>query len=112
MPTNQCHCGLSQPDSGQHQQIVRDNAAPHILLEAAPSRPCATIQTEGPLQGGDPGLDAGAEVAQHLVDPGALGHLDYRKASLLGKDGVLDFMPLGKGKVLPGGKTAIGALPN
>ena len=101
--------GSGQPDSGHHQQIVGDDAAQYILLEASPSRPLATIQAEGPLQGGDPRLDSGAEVAQHLVDPGALGHLDHGKSSLLGKDGVLDFAPLGKGKIIPGGKTAIGA---
>jgi hypothetical protein len=33
--------------------------------------------------------------AQHLVDPGALCHLDHRKPSLRGKDGILDFTPLG-----------------
>jgi len=104
--------GLSQPDSGQHQQIVRDDAAPHILLEPSPSRPSASIQTKGPLQGGDPRLDAGAEIAQHLVNPSALGHLDHGKTSLFGKDGVFDFTPLGKSKVIPRGKTSIGALPN
>ena len=99
--------GFGQPDSGQHQQIVGDDAAPYILFEAAPSRPGAAIKTEGSLQRGDSRLDAGAKVAQHLVDPGALGHLDHRKPSLLGEGGIPDFQPLGKVKVVPGSKTSI-----
>jgi len=64
--------GLRQPGPGQHQQVLRNDAAPRILLESVPSRPPAAIQPEDPLQGGDPRLDASAEVPQHLVHPGAL----------------------------------------
>ena len=49
--------GLGQSDSGQHQQVVRNNITPNILLESAPSRPCAAVQTKGSFQDGDPRLD-------------------------------------------------------
>jgi hypothetical protein len=62
-----------------------------------------------PVSGWRSRLDAGADVAQHLVNPGALDHLDHGKSSLFGKYSILGFILLGKGKDLLGGKTFIGA---
>ncbi len=45
------------------------------------------------------GKTAGMEVPQHHVNPGTLDHLHHGQPSLLGKDGILDFMILGKGKL-------------
>lgn len=87
---------------------MKDDAAPHILFESAPSRPTAAIQAKGPLQAGDARLDPSAEVELHLVYPVALGHLENGQATLLGENGIPDLMLFGKAEIVLRGETAIG----
>ena len=92
--------GRSQSDPGQYQKVVGDDAAPYIAFESLPARPGAAVKAEGAFQGGDARLDAGTEVPELLVDPGALGHGKDREPALLGKDGILDAVAFRKGKIL------------
>ena len=99
-------------DAGYHMQVVRNDAAPDILLETFPATPTAAIKTEGALQSGDPRFNACTEVFELLVHPGTPGHVQYRQTALLGKHGVLYPMAFGKRQVVFGGKPAItGNLP-
>ena len=92
--------GRSQSGPRKYQQVVGDDAAPHIALEALPARPGAAVEAEGAFQGGDACLDAGTEVSELLVDPGALCHSKDREAALLGKDGVFHLVLFCKGKIV------------
>ena len=99
-------------DAGYHMQVVRNDAAPDILLETFPATPTAAIKTEGALQSGDPRFNACTEVFELLVHPGTPGHVQYRQTALLGKHGVLYPMAFGKRQVVFGGKPAVtGNLP-
>ena len=74
----------------QNQDIVRHDGAPDILPETRPALPVAAIQTKGPFQPGNIGFEAGPKVAQFLVNPQALDHLQNSQASLLGEHDFLD----------------------
>ena len=70
--------GRSQLRSGQNQKVVGDDGTPDVPTESLPAFPSAAIKAESALEGGYPGLDAGPEVAQFFVNPGTLGHVEYR----------------------------------
>lgn len=100
--------GRGQLDSGQHQQVAGDNRAPDVATKSLPPLPGAAIETEGALEGGDTGLDAGPEVAQRIVHPGTLGHGEHRQPPLLGEGSILYAVLLGIGEVVLGSKAAVG----
>jgi len=58
-------------------------------LEPHPTRPTATIESEGPLKTRDVGLDPGSKVPEHPVNPGAFDHLLYEHSFPFGKRDVL-----------------------
>jgi hypothetical protein len=60
------------------------------------------------LEAGDPGLDAGAEVAQLAIDPAALDHVFDRQAALLVEGDIDDTVGLGRCEIVLAGITAIG----
>jgi len=63
--------------------------------------------TEGALEDRDAGFDAGAEVPELLLDPGALNHLQYRDFFVLGEGNVGGpFLP-GFSEVVTGAKASI-----
>src|SRR5208337_1204885 len=90
--------GLSDPC--EHQKIIGYDGTPDIPFEPLPSRPGTAVEAEGPFEGGDARLDAGAEVPELLIHPGTLRHVRDCKTASFGKDCVLDAVVFGKGKIL------------
>ena len=82
--------GRFQLDPGNNLKVVGEDRTPDVTPESFPTFPGTTVKTKGTLERGDVGFDTGAEVSQLPVHPGALGHVDHRQTSLLGKDHVLD----------------------
>jgi hypothetical protein len=72
-PLRPLHAG--QLDSGQYQQIVRDQCTPNILVKPHPSRPIATREPKRTLQPRDIRLNPSPKILQLLVHPIALHHV-------------------------------------
>lgn len=100
--------GRRQLDPGHDQQVIGYDAAPDIAPESRPTRPVAAVKAKGAFQGGNSRFDTSPEVAQHPVNPGALGHLHNGEPSLFRKHGIPDLAIFRMGQVVPGSKTAIG----
>ena len=92
----------------ERKQVVRYDGAAHVPFESRPARPGTPGESEGSLENRDAGFDAGAEVPELLVDPGALNHVQYRDSFALGEGNIGDPFPLGFSQVVVGGKATIG----
>jgi hypothetical protein len=73
----------------QDKEVVGDNATQNISFKSFPARPCAAVKAKGSFESGDACLNAGTEVPELFVNPGALRHLQDRKPAFSGKDGIL-----------------------
>src|ERR1700750_1831371 len=98
----------SRVEPGEQHQIVRHHGGPDVGLEVVQSAPGATGGAIRALEAGDRRLDAGAEVAQTTVDPGALDHLGNGDAALLVEGDVGNAAGLGGGEIGAAGVATIG----
>src|ERR1700687_1041574 len=85
---------LSRFETGEQHQIVGHDRGPDVGLEVIEAAPGAACQTVGSLEAGDPGLNAGAEVAQLAIDPAALDHVFDGQAALLVEGDIVDTVAL------------------
>src|SRR5215213_10041319 len=71
--------------ANEDNEVVGHRRGPDIGLEVVEPAPRAAGQAVGPLEAGNAGLDAGAEVAQLAIDPAAADHVFGAEAALLVK---------------------------
>ena len=69
--------------ANEDNQVVGHHRGPNVGLEVIEPTPGAAGQAVGPLEAGDAGLDAGAEVAQPAIDPTAADHVFNRQPFLV-----------------------------
>src|SRR3954469_24222133 len=93
--------------ANKSNEVVGHHRGPDIGLEVVEPAPGAAGQAVGPLEAGDAGLDAGAEVAQLAIDPAAADHVFDRKAALLVEGHVAHPARLCLAQIIATGKAAI-----
>src|SRR3954468_5626707 len=98
---------LGWSEANEESEVVGHDRGPDVSLEVVEPAPGATGQAVGPLEAGDAGLDAGAEVAQFAIDPVAADHVFDREAALLVKGHVADAARLRPAQIIATGKAAI-----
>ena len=96
-----------QLQMGQHQQVIRNNCAPNILLKTDPSCPITTGKPKRTFQPGYIRLNPRPKVSQLLINPVAFDHLQHRKTSLLGKGNIRNSPFLGLLQIVLRSKTSI-----
>ena len=74
--------------ASEDEQIAAEDRAPDVGAEGGQALPGAAVEAEDALEPGDDAFDAGPEVAQLAVDPGAAGHVGDLEAAVLGEGDV------------------------
>src|SRR5215204_5867691 len=93
--------------ANEDNEVVGHHRGPDIGLEVVEPAPRAAGQAVGPLEAGDAGLDAGAEVAQLAIDPAAADHVFDAEAALLVKAHIAHAARLRPAQVIATGKAAV-----
>src|SRR6266851_6940073 len=99
---------LCRFEAGEQHQVVGYHSGPDVRLEVVEPAPGAACRAVGTFETGNPGLDAGAEVAQLAVDPRAFGHILDRDAARFVEGDILDAAGLGLIEIVAAGIAAIG----
>src|SRR3972149_9496529 len=93
---------------GQQEEVCRDDRGTDIAGEGLLALPGAAGEAEDALEEGDHAFDAGAEVAELAVDPGARCHVIDAEATLLGEDDIVEAPYLGCLEVVLAGECGVG----
>src|SRR3954466_10646097 len=93
--------------ANEDNEVVGHHRGPDIGLEVVEPAPGAAGKAVGPLEAGDAGLDAGAEVAQLAIDPAAADHVFDAEAALLVKGHVAPPARLRPAQIIATGEAAI-----
>src|SRR5215210_6039078 len=94
--------------ANEDNEVVGHHRGPDIGLEVVEPAPRAAGQAVGPLEAGDAGLDAGAEVAQLAIHPAALHHVLDGEAAFLVEGHIADAHRLALRQVVATGVAAVG----
>src|SRR5215213_7827104 len=98
---------LGWSEANEDNKVVGHHRGPDIGLEVVEPAPGAAGQAVGPLEAGNAGLDAGAEVAQLAIDPAAADHVFDAEAALLVEGHVAHPARLRPAQVIATGKAAV-----
>ena len=76
--------------SGEHHEVGGDHRAPRVRAKRSVRTPRAAIPAEAALEERDDAFDAGSEMPQALIEPGAFDHLLDGQAGRLAECHITD----------------------
>src|SRR3954467_4324859 len=93
--------------ANENNEVVGHDRGPDIGLEVVEPAPGAAGQAVGPLEAGDAGLDAGADVSPLAIDPVAADHVFDLETALLVEGHVADAASLCLAQIIATGEAAV-----